>query len=398
MKTVDLDSIADIDFQLTWQSARAVHTECYAARGVNLWRDGFPETLHHRLIGRRPLDRISVDFPAGALFDESDAPIDIDRRRCALPPETGRFYPKGRLSGLPGIFPQNMQPFRCVGVNNGHLTVDLAHPLARYALSIAATVGQVSAKASERGGSSIDWVGLLTDGPGMQARWQDRPTDFFNGRPFDRGDERADAEFYTRPRLVNHLDRTARDGVADIYRRFVGDGMHVLDLMSSWVSHLPASVQPAAVSGLGMNRMELERNPRLSDIRVHDVNADPHLPYPDAVFDTVICTVSVEYLTRPLALFGDVGRVLKPDGAFVVAFSDRWFPPKVVRIWERIHEFERMGLVLEYFIRSGVFDRLGTYSMRGLPRPHDDKYAGERPFSDPVYAVWGRRCGPATNP
>jgi SAM-dependent methyltransferase len=72
-----------------------------------------------------------------------------------------------------------------------------------------------------------------------------------------------------------------------------------------------------------------------------------------------------------------VGRVLKPGGTFVVTFSNRWFPPKVIRVWERIHEFERVGLVMEYFMRSGAYSDLGTYSMRGLPRPRDDKYAGE---------------------
>jgi SAM-dependent methyltransferase len=86
-----------------------------------------------------------------------------------------------------------------------------------------------------------------------------------------------------------------------------------------------------------------------------------------------------------------VARVLKPGGTFVVTFSNRWFPPKVVRIWEQIHEFERVGLVMEYFLKSGAFDNLGTYSMRGLPRPRNDKYAGELALSDPVYAVWGTK-------
>jgi hypothetical protein len=253
------------------------------------------------------------------------------------------------------------------------------------------TVGEISAKTDERGGSSVDWVGLLTDGPGMQARWQNSPTDFFSDEPFYRRDAIADGRFYENPRLVHHLDVNARDMVTDIYKRFVKDGMKVLDLMSSWVSHLPQSVKPASVSGLGMNRTEMEQNDRLTDVQVHDLNADPGLPYGDGTFDVAICTVSVEYLTQPLAVFEDVARVLKPGGIFVVTFSNRWFPPKVVRVWEQIHEFERIGLVMEYFLRSGGFNDLGTYSMRGLPRPRDDKYAGELAFSDPVYAVWGHQ-------
>jgi SAM-dependent methyltransferase len=315
----------------------------------------------------------------------------IDSNRFAAHPRTGRFYPKGRLHGLPGVFPQNMQPFRCVGINNGHMEVDMAHPLAAHPLSLTMTIGEISAKSDERGGTSVDWVGLLTDGPGMQARWQDAPTDFFSDDPFYRRDRQPDSQFYESPRLVHHIDQTARDMVSDIYRRFVKEGMQVLDLMSSWVSHLPRNVSPARVSGLGLNRTELEQNPILSDIQVQDLNENPRLPFKAATFDVAICTVSVEYLTDPLEVFEDVARVLKPGGIFVVTFSNRWFPPKVVRVWEHIHEFERIGLVAEYFLRSGAFGEMGTYSMRGLPRPRADKYAGELPFSDPVYAVWGRR-------
>ncbi len=94
-------------------------------------------------------------------------------------------------------------------------------------------------------------------------------------------------------------------------------------------------------------------------------------------FDAVVCTVSVEYLIKPVEVFAEVKRILKPGGRFIVTFSNRWFPPKVVRVWEGIHEFERMGLVLEYFLLAGGFSNLETWSLRGLPRPLDDKYAGQ---------------------
>ena len=343
------------------------------------------------MTGRHAWEQATVDFSAGELFGNSGGPLKIDRRRFSLKPQTGRFYPKGRLNDLPGVFPQNMQPFRCVGINNGHMEIDMAHPLAAYPLSLSMTTGQISDKESERGGSSVDWVGLLTEGPGMQARWQGTPTDFFSNDAFARRDEQADDRFYNKPRLVHHLDETARDMVADVYKRFVKDGMQVLDLMSSWTTHLPETVKPGGVSGLGMNRTELEQNPRLTASRVHDLNADPLLPYRSESFDVAICTVSVEYLTRPLEVFSDVARVLKPGGTFAVTFSNRWFPPKVVRVWEQIHEFERVGLVMEYFMRSGAFDNLGTYSMRGLPRPRNDKYVRDLLLSDPVYAVWGTK-------
>lgn len=39
------------------------------------------------------------------------------------------------------------------------------------------------------------------------------------------------------------------------------------------------------------------------------------------------------------------------------------------------------------------YGELGTESLRGLPRPEDDKYAARMAESAPVYAVWGRRRG-----
>lgn len=391
MNRIDSSSVADMVFQLKWEGPNGSHMECFAASGVNFWRDWLPDPVREALMGKGSWEQASVRFKPGELFGSQAGRLDIDCKRFSMAPRVGRFYPRGLLSGLPGVFPQNIQPFRCVSVNHAQMGVEMGHPLAGYQLALSMTVGKIAVKSFERGGSSVDWIGLLTDGPGMQARWQGQPTDFFSDRPFARSNEQIDSRFYEQPRLVHHLDATAREMVADVYKRFVVDGAHILDLMSSWTSHLPQGPVPDRVSGLGMNRTELEQNPHLSDIQVHDVNINPMLPYTDSSFDVAICTVSVEYLTQPLAVFAEVGRVLRPGGVFVVTFSNRWFPPKVVRIWEQLHEFERVGLVMEHFLRSGRFDHLGTYSMRGLPRPRDDKYAGEQAFSDPVYAVWGIR-------
>jgi SAM-dependent methyltransferase/FKBP-type peptidyl-prolyl cis-trans isomerase 2 len=391
MNTIEMNSITDIVFQLKWNSGVASHTEGYSGKGVNLWRDWFPGTVRSALMGRQSWEQIAVDFEPGSLFGKNGDPLTINRKQFSLDPSPGRFYPQGRLDGLAGIFPQNMTPFRCTAVNNGHMSVDLTHPLAGHPLHLAMTVGEVTSKDSERGGTSVDWIGLLTDGPGMQARWNGTPTDFFSASPFERQNDTDDSQFYGAPRLVHHLDETARDLVADLYRRFVKDGMQVLDLMSSWESHLPASVTPGGVTGLGMNPTELQQNPRLTDITVHDLNLSPTLPYADETFDTVINTASVEYLVKPFDVFAEVARVLRPGGVFAVAFSNRWFPPKVISIWEQLHEFERMGMVTEYFLESGRFTDIGTYSMRGLPRPEGDKYARELAYSDPVYAVWGTR-------
>jgi ubiquinone/menaquinone biosynthesis C-methylase UbiE len=123
---------------------------------------------------------------------------------------------------------------------------------------------------------------------------------------------------------------------------------------------------------------------------VHDLNLKPELPFADAHFDAVLCTASVEYLVKPDAVFRAVRRVLKPGAPFVVTFSERWFPPKAIQLWTLLHPFERLGLVLDYFRRSGQFSELGTETARDWPRPADDQYAGQYVFADPLYAVWGR--------
>lgn len=115
------------------------------------------------------------------------------------------------------------------------------------------------------------------------------------------------------------------------------------------------------------------------------------MPYTAKSFDTVICTVSIEYLIRPHEVIAEIARVLRPSGRCVVTFSNRWFPSKAVRIWELLHDYEHMGLVLDYLLLSGLFEELQNWSMRGLPRPADDKYADRFTTSDPVYSVCASR-------
>lgn len=140
---------------------------------------------------------------------------------------------------------------------------------------------------------------------------------------------------------------------------------------------------------MGMNAKELKANPQLSGFTVHDLNENPFLPFDTDGFDTAICTVSIEYLARPLEVMSEVSRVVKPGGIFVCVVSDRWFPSKEISIWSEMHPFERLGLVLDYYFRTGFFEDLHTESVRGLPRPPTDKYVGLTRVSDPIFAVWG---------
>jgi SAM-dependent methyltransferase/FKBP-type peptidyl-prolyl cis-trans isomerase 2 len=401
MKKIDKRSRVELFLQASWRSSRAKHTDCYQADSVNIWRDTLPAQLKEALIAKESGDTIDIRLNAGDAVPEYQARnlMQIQRSQIRkktigsrlLVPHAGRFYPKGVLKDITGIFRENVEPFRVVAVNNGNLNADLNHPMAQKSISLKATIGKIDDKNAERGGSSVDWLGLLLDGPGMQARWMDKQTDFFVEDPYTRDDDLPDSAFYGQPRWVQHLDDTALQMVTNTYGRFLQNDMKVLDLMSSWQSHLPLDVLPAEVTGVGLNEAELKRNAQLTGFLVHDLNIDPLLPMGADHYDVALCTVSIEYLVNPLTVFKEVARLLKPGGFFIVTFSNRWFPTKAVRIWKEIHAFERMGLVLEYFIRSEKFRNLQTYSIRGLPRPRHDKYFPEQRASDPVFAVWGQK-------
>ncbi|MGH3087767.1 MAG: class I SAM-dependent methyltransferase, partial [Rubrobacteraceae bacterium] len=159
---------------------------------------------------------------------------------------------------------------------------------------------------------------------------------------FRRYDEAPDEEFYGFPRFVTHIDDAAIAAVTQLYREFFPPGGAVLDLMSSWVSHLPPEIEYSRVSGLGMNEEELEKNPRLGDFVVHDLNADPRLPYDAAEFDGCGICVSIDYLTRPVDVLREVGRVLKPKAPLIITFSNRCFPEKAVAVWHTLDDAGHM--------------------------------------------------------
>jgi FKBP-type peptidyl-prolyl cis-trans isomerase 2 len=398
---INSESVVDLIFYLKWKSSIAVHTDGYQASRVNIWRDYLPPRLLDALMNKEAGERLQVSLRDGdivAAFTDQNL-FDIQssqfNRRfikdTITEPRLGRFYLKGMLKGIAGVFRANVQPFRCVGLSNGYIMVDFNHALAGRDITVSVVIGKVGRKRAERGGTSIDWMDTLTAGPGMQARWQNQQTDYFSDDAFTRDDAHSDTEFYRKPRFVHHIDDTAREMVSNTYGRFLADGMQVLDLMSSWHSHIPTNLHLERLVGIGLNEDELKRNSQLSDFLVQDLNADFRLPFESNTFDVVVNTASVEYLTDPLANFREISRILRPGGYFIVTFSNRWFPTKAIKIWQELHEFERMGLVLEYFSRAGGFKDLQTYSIRGLPRPHDDKYFPELSYSDPVYAVWGRK-------
>ena len=200
---------------------------------------------------------------------------------------------------------------------------------------------------------------------------------------FRRTDETPDEEFYQTPRLVTHIDDRAIAAVTQLYREFFPADGEILDLMSSWISHLPPEVEYGRVIGLGMNEVELRQNPRLDGFMVQNLNTKPGLPFGEAEFDGAGICVSIDYLTRPVEVLREVGRVLRVDAPLAITFSNRCFPTKAVEIWQRLDDRGHMRLVEDYLRDAGNFANI-----RSLDR------SPRRMFSDPLYAVVAESTGP----
>jgi SAM-dependent methyltransferase len=172
---------------------------------------------------------------------------------------------------------------------------------------------------------------------------------------FERIDESDDQAFYQQPRLVVHIDDAAIAATTKLYREYLPPGGAILDLMSSWRSHLPEQVMFRRVVGLGMNEIELRENPQLSEYVCQNLNVDPQLPFADGEFDAGVLTVSVQYLTRPLEVYAEIGRVLRPGAPFLTVFSNRMFPTKAVAIWRALDDAGHAKLVASYYQGAGCF-------------------------------------------
>src|SRR5271168_5169121 len=175
---------------------------------------------------------------------------------------------------------------------------------------------------------------------------------------FRRADESDDELFYQYPRFVTHIDDGAITKVGETYANWLPNGGVILDLMSSWRSHIPASLSPSRLVGVGLNHAEMADNPALTEAILHNVNRDPHLPFADESFDGAVMTVSIQYLVRPIEIFAEVGRVLRPSAPFIVTFSNRMFPTKAVALWHGASESQRVLVAETYFAQSGAFDRV----------------------------------------
>ena len=199
---------------------------------------------------------------------------------------------------------------------------------------------------------------------------------------FHRQDEQDDALYYSTARLETHIDDRAIDAVGRIYAELLPPDSAILDLASSWKSHLPDQLSRRRVVGLGMNETELRENEQLDEWLVHDVNQDTRLPFQEEEFDAVVMAVSVQYLIHPVELFREVRRVVRTGGPFIVTYSNRLFPEKAVAIWWACNDEQRGRLIGAYFHYACGWE--GITAQDRSPKLDSP--------SDPLYVVWAHKA------
>ncbi|XP_010242188.1 PREDICTED: uncharacterized protein LOC104586598 isoform X2 [Nelumbo nucifera] len=235
------------------------------------------------------------------------------------------------------------------------------------------------ASARQQGISSVEQV--LTN-----VEW---PEEFpFKEEDFQRFDESPDSLFYETPRFVTHIDDPAIAALTKYYSKVFPPsntpGVSLLDLCSSWVSHFPAGYKQDRIVGLGMNEEELKRNPVLTEYVVQDLNVNPKLPFEDDSFDVITNVVSVDYLTKPIDVFKEMYRILKPRGLAIMSFSNRCFWTKAISIWTQTGDADHVLIVGSYFHYAGGFEPPQAVDIS--PNPGR---------SDPMYIVYSRKASTA---
>ena len=205
-----------------------------------------------------------------------------------------------------------------------------------------------------------------TDFAGSQADWPYQKADL------NRLDNSYDTEFYNEPRFVTHIDDRAIETLTKYYQQefsAANDGgkkeLDILDLCSSWISHLPQDIEYGRVVGVGMNKKELEANKQLTDFIVQDLNEQPKLSQlEDNSFDVICNVVSVDYLTKPLEVFQEMHRILRPGGVALMSFSNRCFPTKAIAMWLQADDIGRLTIVASYFHYSAVWTSIEALDLK----------------------------------
>ncbi|KAI5084693.1 hypothetical protein GOP47_0000862 [Adiantum capillus-veneris] len=206
----------------------------------------------------------------------------------------------------------------------------------------------------------------------------------FKKEDFQRYDETPDTFFYSSPRFVTHIDDYAIQALTKYYASVFppsnSPGVALLDMCSSWISHYPKGYKQERIAGLGLNEEELKKNPVLTEYAVQDLNQNITLPYEDNSFDVITNAVSVDYIAKPLEVFREMGRVLKPGGIAIMSFSNRCFWTKAISIWTGTGDVDHVYIVGSYFHYAGGYEPPQALDIS--PNPGR---------TDPMYVVFSRK-------
>lgn len=215
--------------------------------------------------------------------------------------------------------------------------------------------------------------------------------------PLSRQDQTSDADFYDFPRFCTHIDDHAIDRLSDFYQDNLKENSTVVDLCSSWISHLPKDKKFLKVIGIGMNKSELDANKRLDERYISDLNLKPQLEMlkNDSV-NHVLCAVSIDYLIQPISIFHEVLRILKPssESTFVISFSNRCFPTKAIKSWLETDDAGRLGIVCSYFQESNDSDhgKWKNIKVYDLSKDGLDDNPSSSNYTDPLFVAMGEKC------
>jgi len=311
-------TVADIQFTLTWESPFAKHTEIYHLYRVDPSKDKFP-----------------LEFKG-----KSSLPI------------LYRYYPMAiAYEGL-NTMPNDYNPFRVLSITDEEIVVDHNHPLAKYHLTITATkVKEYESTDSNKKFLDIGKI-ITSKGPGMQAPFEFGSTNFFDAYPYKK---------VVKKDTSVHLDNNAIDQIKSLYSEHIPEHSKVLDLLADYETYLEDDLQTGLLVGIAKNEGILVSNKKLDTYNVQDLEEDIILPYDDNNFDVVICSLSFEYLSDPIELMYEMSRVIKQGGKFIVTFSNHLAMREGIDIWDELHDFERIQLVLEVFRSTDLFKSCKDY-------------------------------------
>lgn len=355
MKQLFNDSaVGALEFTISWEKDGIQHEEWYLGRKFNPVNDIFPRGMREALEGKTEGESVTLTYePRLCIPRHKDSlvrhkPLDKLRKKTLkgrpIIPRIGRFYPQGHISGILDVYPDTLTPFRLVQLDGESFTADCNHPLALIPITIQATIQYIELRDTGTYGNLTHWREKTCDwGPGMQTRLKGKPTDFF------------------------------RDGFFDTVEDDSG------------------SITPTAVDATALQNLErIQARHVLPDMRVLDFSLGNSGP--EGIYDAAICTLSMEYMTEPIETLKRIAEHLQPGSPIVIGFTNHFDEKLAIDGWIDMHDFERMGLVLEYLRQAGLDDAAKTYSMRNDWRPKDDPlFLETRGVSDPVYVVVGHK-------